>query len=90
MQGELRETGDGFIISEKDLQLRGPGEALGTIQAGRMFTRLADLAEHADLIPQARDLAHTEEKLETRLKTEPFTTLFNIFQKAEATELIRS
>lgn len=86
----MRETGDGFVISEKDLQLRGPGEALGTIQAGRMFTRLADLAEHADLIPKARNLAHTQENLETRLKAEPFTTLFNIFQKAEATELIRS
>lgn len=86
----MRQTNDGFIISEKDLKLRGPGEALGTAQAGRMFTKLADIAEHSDLIPMARDLAHNQEHLETRLKNEPFTTLFHIFQKAEATELIRS
>jgi ATP-dependent DNA helicase RecG len=75
----MRQSGDGFVIAEKDLQLRGPGEALGTAQAG-----------HVDLIPHARDLAQTQDDLGTRLEQEPFTTLFHIFNKAEATELIRS
>ena len=70
--------------------MRGPGEALGTAQAGRMFTRLADLAEHGDLIPQARELAQQQPSLQQNLLKEPYTTLFQIFQKAQATELIRS
>lgn len=86
----MRESNDGFVISEKDLTLRGPGEALGTAQAGRMFTRLADLAEHGDLIPQARELAQQQPNLQQNLLKEPYTTLFQIFQKAQATELIRS
>jgi ATP-dependent DNA helicase RecG len=39
----LRETGDGFKIAEKDLQLRGPGEVLGTRQTGLMQLRIADI-----------------------------------------------
>ncbi len=39
----LRETNDGFKISEKDLQLRGPGEVLGTRQTGLMQMRIADI-----------------------------------------------
>ena len=40
----LRETNDGFRIAEKDLELRGPGEVLGTRQTGQMRLRIADLA----------------------------------------------
>lgn len=39
----LRETNDGFKIAEKDLQLRGPGEVLGTRQTGLMQMRIADI-----------------------------------------------
>jgi len=39
----LRETNDGFKISEKDLELRGPGEVLGTRQTGLMQMRIADI-----------------------------------------------
>jgi len=39
----LRETSDGFKIAEKDLQLRGPGEVLGTKQTGLMQMRIADI-----------------------------------------------
>ncbi len=38
----LRETGDGFRIAEKDLELRGPGEVLGTRQTGQLSLRIAD------------------------------------------------
>lgn len=47
----MRETGDGFRIAEKDLQLRGPGEVLGTRQTGQMAFRVADLARDAHLMP---------------------------------------
>lgn len=46
----MRETSDGFRIAEKDLQLRGPGEVLGTRQTGILQFRVADLARDADLI----------------------------------------
>ncbi len=48
----MRDTNDGFVIAEKDLELRGPGELLGTRQTGLAGFRLADLARDADLLPQ--------------------------------------
>jgi ATP-dependent DNA helicase RecG len=53
----LRRTNDGFEIAEKDLQLRGPGELLGTRQTGLANFRLADLVRDADLLPQVHALA---------------------------------
>ena len=53
----LRRTNDGFEIAEKDLQLRGPGELLGTRQTGLASFRLADLVRDADLLPQVHALA---------------------------------
>jgi len=47
----LRETSDGFRIAEKDLELRGPGEVLGTRQTGEISLRVADLARDAHLLP---------------------------------------
>jgi ATP-dependent DNA helicase RecG len=53
----MRETNDGFVIAEKDLQLRGPGELLGTRQTGLAAFRVADLARDAALLPRVRTLA---------------------------------
>jgi len=50
----LRETNDGFVIAEKDLQLRGPGELLGTRQTGELGFRIADLVRDAHLLPAAQ------------------------------------
>ena len=47
----LRETNDGFVIAEKDLRLRGPGELLGTRQTGGMAFRVADIVRDAALMP---------------------------------------
>ncbi len=44
----MRESNDGFYIAEKDLELRGPGEVLGTRQTGLMEFRVARLPEHND------------------------------------------
>ncbi len=53
----MRETNDGFVIAEKDLELRGPGELLGTRQTGLATFRVADLARDAALLPQVREMA---------------------------------
>ncbi len=52
----MRETTDGFRIAEKDLELRGPGELLGTRQTGRIGFRIADLARDAKLLPAVQEV----------------------------------
>ncbi len=47
----LRESNDGFVIAEKDLHLRGPGELLGTRQTGDMQYRVADLERDSHMLP---------------------------------------
>jgi len=47
----MRETDNGFLIAEKDLELRGPGELLGTRQTGDIGYRIADLSRDAALLP---------------------------------------
>jgi ATP-dependent DNA helicase RecG len=53
----MRQTNDGFVIAEKDLELRGPGELLGTRQTGVAMFRIADLARDAHLLPAVHALA---------------------------------
>ena len=53
----LRGTNDGFAIARRDLELRGPGELLGTRQAGLMQLRFADLVRDADLLPRVQAAA---------------------------------
>ncbi|AOS18178.1 ATP-dependent DNA helicase RecG [Xanthomonas oryzae pv. oryzae] len=53
----MRQTNDGFVIAEKDLELRGPGELLGTRQTGLASFRIADLARDAGLLPRVQVLA---------------------------------
>jgi ATP-dependent DNA helicase RecG len=47
----LRETADGFLIAQRDLELRGPGDVLGTRQTGLMQLRIADLVRDQPLLP---------------------------------------
>ncbi|MBR9866102.1 MAG: ATP-dependent DNA helicase RecG [Oceanospirillales bacterium] len=53
----MRETTDGFRIAEKDLELRGPGEVLGTRQTGMMSFKIADLQRDADLLTRVKQIA---------------------------------
>jgi ATP-dependent DNA helicase RecG len=48
--GILRDSNDGFVIAEKDLELRGPGDVMGTRQTGQIHFKVADLARDADLL----------------------------------------
>lgn len=48
--GILRDSNDGFVIAEKDLQLRGPGDVMGTRQTGQIHFKVADLARDTDLL----------------------------------------
>ncbi len=51
----LRESNDGFYIAQKDLELRGPGQVLGTQQTGVMNFRVADIARDASLLEDVRE-----------------------------------
>ncbi|MFK8029225.1 MAG: ATP-dependent DNA helicase RecG [Gammaproteobacteria bacterium] len=55
----IRSSTDGFEIAEKDLEIRGPGEVLGTRQTGRLQMRIADVVRDADLLPIVREAADT-------------------------------
>jgi ATP-dependent DNA helicase RecG len=51
----MKETTDGFLIAERDMRLRGPGELLGVRQSGFLNFRVADLLVHGPLLLAARD-----------------------------------
>lgn len=53
----LRDSNDGFVIAEKDLELRGPGEIIGTRQTGQIQFKIADLGRDQALLDQVPDAA---------------------------------
>lgn len=53
----LRESNDGFYIAQRDLEIRGPGELMGTRQTGMAELKIADLVRDAQLIPQVQHIA---------------------------------
>jgi ATP-dependent DNA helicase RecG len=89
----MRETDDGFVIAEEDLRLRGAGELLGTRQSGMPLFRLADLAEHADLLAVARDDAQLVLQRDPELQSargEALRTLLYLFGRDEAVRYLRA
>ena len=72
----MRDTNDGFLIAEKDLELRGPGEFLGQRQSGMPEFVLADLAAHRDLIGLARTEAGYFMKRNDKSQINMLLTLF--------------
>lgn len=83
----MKQTEDGFYIAEKDLELRGGGEILGTRQSGFTEFKLADMSYHQDLLIKARDdAAHiltTDPKLETP-RGKALKILLYLFEQNEA------
>ncbi|MBI1206031.1 MAG: ATP-dependent DNA helicase RecG [Azospirillum sp.] len=89
----LRDTEDGFLIAEEDLRLRGAGEVLGTRQSGLPGFRLADLAEHAELLEAARDDARLITERDPDLKTDrgqALRSLLYLFERDAAVRYLRS
>lgn len=89
----MRETEDGFLIAEKDLELRGAGEILGTRQSGLPAFHLADLETHTDLM----EVAHTEAKFLagkdpalTGRRGEALKVLLYLFSQDQAIQTLRS
>ena len=55
----MRESCDGFYIAEKDLELRGPGQVLGTNQAGLMSFKIADMQRDALLLEDVKNISES-------------------------------
>jgi ATP-dependent DNA helicase RecG len=55
----LRDSNDGFVVAQRDLELRGPGELLGTRQTGLPQYRVADLLRDAQLMPGVQQAAES-------------------------------
>jgi ATP-dependent DNA helicase RecG len=89
----MRETEDGFLIAEKDLDLRGAGDVLGTKQSGLPSFRLADLAAHAGLLAIARDDARLLIEKDPGLESERgqgLRHLLYLFERDQAIQFLRS
>ena len=83
----MRQTEDGFLIAEKDLELRGGGEILGTKQSGFDEFKLADMTIHKDLLETAHRDAQMILNIDTNLQTprgKALRTLLYLFEQDEA------
>lgn len=67
----LRSTNDGFVIAEKDLALRGPGDFFGERQHGLPAFELADLSADTDLLTKTREEAEMLVKTDPKLENIP-------------------
>jgi ATP-dependent DNA helicase RecG len=89
----MRETEDGFVISEEDLKLRGEGELLGTRQSGTPGFQVARIEHHGDLLETARDdarllLARDPDLVSPRGVA--LRVLLYLFGRDEAVRLLRA
>lgn len=89
----MRETQDGFRIAEEDLRLRGSGEVLGLRQSGMPNFRLANLDEHAHLLPAVHDDARMilqEDPTLTSERGHAIRLLLNLFERTEALRFLKA
>ncbi|BCH32851.1 ATP-dependent DNA helicase RecG [Mesorhizobium sp. L-8-10] len=89
----MRETENGFVISEEDLKLRGEGELLGTRQSGTPGFQVARIEHHADLLETARDDARQFLAEDPELQSErgaALRLLLYLFGRDEAVRLLRA
>lgn len=89
----MRTSNDGFYLAEKDLELRGAGEILGTKQSGLVSYKLANPAYHQDLIHMAHKDARLITQKDPYLKSkrgEKLRTLLYLFEQDQALKYLRS
>lgn len=89
----MRETEDGFLIAEKDLELRGGGEVLGARQSGLPAFRVANVPNYPELLAVARDDARMFLDSDPQLTSErgrAVRTLLYLFECDEAVRLFRA
>ena len=86
----MKQTEDGFYIAEKDLELRGGGEILGTRQSGFAQFKLADMSCHTDLLIKARDDVQNILKTDAKLETERGKALKNLLYLFEQNEAVKT
>jgi ATP-dependent DNA helicase RecG len=89
----LRDTEDGFLISDEDFRLRGAGEFLGTKQSGLPGYRLADPEEDGDLLIMARQDAVMTLQRDPRLegpRGQALRVLLNLFDQRDAIETVNA
>ncbi len=78
----MTETNDGFIIAEKDLEIRGPGEFFGTKQSGMPDLKVANILKDHKLIKLAR------EEAENIIKIDNWQSIYNeLYKKINALDL---
>jgi ATP-dependent DNA helicase RecG len=85
----LRATEDGFLIAEKDLELRGGGEVLGARQSGMPEFRVAEVPNFPELLSAARDDARMVLAADPRLLGERGLALRNLLYLFECDEAVR-
>lgn len=89
--GIMEKTNDGFVVAEKDLEIRGPGEFLGTRQSGLPDLVLADLVNDATILEQARKCAIEVVKSDPDLSKHPLLkVLIKNQASSEAAQLMQS
>ena len=89
----MRDSNDGFYLAEKDLELRGSGDVLGTKQSGIIDYRVANIFEHRDLIQIAFDDARHFVDKDPYLKTkrgQHLKELLYLFERDKALSYLRS
>lgn len=87
----MEATNDGFVVAQKDLEIRGPGEFLGTRQSGLPDLVLADLVQDATILEQARKSAIDLIKSDPDLKKHPsLKVLIKNAASSEAAQLVQS
>jgi ATP-dependent DNA helicase RecG len=89
----MKKSEDGFIIAEKDLELRGAGEVLGTKQSGLPAMHFVDLDSHRDLMQMAHQDARLITEKDPTLSTrrgDALKTLLYLFEQDEAVKTLGS
>ena len=79
----MRETNDGFVIAEKDLELRGPGDVEGTRQSGMLNFKLASITNDRELLEAAKYYAEIILQSDEKLENPGNKTLRTFLEKQE-------